>query len=365
MNTRRLFFLILLILKVAIGQSQDCEETLNKATAEFDAGRFYGLPSLLKPCLDNGFSSEQKVRAYLLLTQAYLVLEDPIAAEDSYLKLLKADPEYLPSKEKDPIDVFYLSKKFTATPIFTPHFRVGINTSWTSVIYNVGTDPYPEVSKKSIFKPGYLIGGGMDWNVTDNWSLCGEANYSFKSFKKNTRNISGDDGLTVVEKQNWLDIPVYVKYSKSTGKIRPFAYGGFAINLLLSDRASLEGVDRSPSQGNVQSSIEPGDSKLTSKRNFMNRAILLGGGVKYKVGKDFVFVDVRCMPGLSNLVKPDENYLVDGQLDNATTKYRWVSDLYRINNVSFSFGYVRPLYDPRKIRYNFITRLFSRKKKNE
>ena len=63
-----------------VAQNIDCEQTLNAASVEFDAGRFYGLPTLLKQCLDNGFSKEQKVRAYLLLTQAYLVLDDPIAA---------------------------------------------------------------------------------------------------------------------------------------------------------------------------------------------------------------------------------------------------------------------------------------------
>src|ERR1051325_7143028 len=109
------------------GQDQGCEQTLNQATAEFDAGRFYSLPSILKPCLDKGFSKEQKVRAYLLLTQSYLILNDPIAAENSYLQLLVADPEYVANPVRDPVDVYYLSKKFTTTPVFTPSFFGGAN----------------------------------------------------------------------------------------------------------------------------------------------------------------------------------------------------------------------------------------------
>src|SRR5690348_8801996 len=112
------FFLLAMVSFGALGQGQECEQTLNRATAEFDAGRFYALPSLLKPCLDNGFSKEQKVRAYLLLTQSYLVLNDPIAAENSYLQLLKADPEFVANPVRDPVDVYYLSKKFTTTPLF-------------------------------------------------------------------------------------------------------------------------------------------------------------------------------------------------------------------------------------------------------
>jgi len=94
---------------------------------------------LLKPCLDNGFSREQKVRAYLLLTQSYLILDDPISAENSYLQLLKADPEYVANPARDPVDVYYLSKRFTTTPLFTPNFQMGINTSLPRTIYSLNT----------------------------------------------------------------------------------------------------------------------------------------------------------------------------------------------------------------------------------
>lgn len=121
---RPLLFLTLLFLLYSVSTSaqvtdqpsSDCEQILIQADDEFNAGRYYGIPALLKPCLDQGFSSEQKVRAYLLLTQAYLILDDPIAADDSYLKLLKADPEYVANPARDPIDVYYLSRKFISTP---------------------------------------------------------------------------------------------------------------------------------------------------------------------------------------------------------------------------------------------------------
>src|SRR5260370_16572863 len=120
-------------------QDSGCEQTLNRASVEFEAGRFFDLPAILKPCLDNGFSKEQKIRAYLLLTQAYLVLDNPTAAENSYLQLLKADPEYIANPVRDPIDVYYLSKKFTSTPIFTPHFRAAVNTSLPITIHSLNT----------------------------------------------------------------------------------------------------------------------------------------------------------------------------------------------------------------------------------
>ena len=119
-------------------QSSECEQSLNQASDEFNAGHFSGIPALLKPCLEgNSFTNEQLVRAYLLLCQSYLINDDPISAEDSYLKLLKADPEYVATNEKDPVDVVYLSKKFTTTPIFTPHFKIGPNFSTQSLIHEI------------------------------------------------------------------------------------------------------------------------------------------------------------------------------------------------------------------------------------
>lgn len=73
----------------------DCEAKLNEAANEFNSGHFNGLSAILKPCIDSkSFTSEQLVRAYQLLTQTYLILDDPLGAENSYLNLLRANPEF-------------------------------------------------------------------------------------------------------------------------------------------------------------------------------------------------------------------------------------------------------------------------------
>lgn len=368
-KARYYFLLFVLITSMSFAQdNQDCQASLDQANQEFEMGRFYGLPSILKPCLDNGFSNEQKVRAYLLLTQAYLILDDHIAAEDSYLKLLKADPEYVATPEKDPIEVVYLSKKFTATPRFTPHFRFGSNTAWTRVIRSFDTDPYSNVTTDSYLRPGYQFGAGLDWNISDNISLSTGLSFSARSFKKIKSNISEHDRLEIIEKQTWIDVPFYLKYQKSVGKIRPFGYVGYSLNMLIGYRVSLTGADISPSQGNTQSPVEGPDERLLSKRNFLNRSIITGGGVRYKIGKDFIYADLRYTAGLTNLVKPELNaYDPDNTqlLDNDLTEYRWVSDLFRMDNVSLSFGYIHPIYDPRRIKNtrvsNFVNRLFRKK----
>ena len=95
---KELYFTCLIFFSISISSlaqnDTECEQALNQAQDEFDAGHFYGLPSILNDCITK-FSKEQSVRAYLLLSQAYLLIDDPIAAEDSYMKLLSADPEYV------------------------------------------------------------------------------------------------------------------------------------------------------------------------------------------------------------------------------------------------------------------------------
>ncbi len=343
----------------ASAQTNECEQTLNQAAEEFNAGHFYGIPSLLKPCIEkNAFTREQQVRAYLLLCQAYLIIDDPIAAEDSYLKLLTADPEYIATDEKDPIDVVFLSKKFTSTPIFTPRIRIGANTSLYRTIYDISTGSNQKDEKVNhILKPGFQFGGGVDWNISDNISLCADVMFSYKAFKTVRLHIFHDDTQTATEKQYWVDVPLYLKYAYSKGKIRPYAYAGVAANLLLSSHSSMEFVNSSPLQNSQSLSTGP-DVTLTYMRRTMSRSVVFGGGVRYKIRRDFVFADLRYMAGLSNLstnpygADPKATQTPIGKefTSDIGSQYVYADSKFRLDNLSISLGYVRPLYNPRKIK---------------
>lgn len=344
----------------------DCvpDQTLSHAEAEFNAGHFYSIPTILKKCIDEGkFSQEQSVRAYLLLCQVYLLIDDPISAEDSYLKLLRADPEFVPNDKDHPIDVVYLSTKFTATPIFTPHFRLGLNTSFFRSIYSVTTEPYA-VSVRRPLHFGLQLGGGIDWNINDNISLCAEIDLATRGYERVSTGVAGADEESVIGSQVWIDLPVYLKYSytlKKNTKIRPFGYVGFAMNYMLSANNEFTFTDNKPAGSQL---VAEGPSETVSyQRNLLNRSWLVGGGVKYKIGKDFVYADLRYMGGLSNMARENQIYYTNRDnvdpkqignpgyyLSDHLTKYRYVSDLFRLDNISLSFGYVHPIYDPRKIK---------------
>lgn len=363
MALKRIALLILTTLYLQVSQAQEnCQQVLDMANGEFEAGRFYGLPSMLKECLESGFTKEQRFRAYYILAQAYLVLDDPIGAENSYLSMLKVDPEFKPNEKDDPIDIVYLSRKFTSRPRFTPHYELGVNVTFPGVVQGVSTSASTSISIANTLRVGGQAGMGIDWNIDDNWSVCTGISYSVKSFGVTTTNIAKSDVRTLIDRSNWLDIPIYIKYSYDSGKIRPFGYVGFASNLLVSSSASLTFNDNSSVSAQTRITQGP-DVDLGFKRNFFNKSIVFGGGIKYKLGKNFVYADARYMIGLNNITIPGKNfYNVDGTLATTLTQYQYVSDFLRIDNLSISFGYIRPLYDPRKIKKisgkNFLRRIF-------
>ncbi len=331
----------------SIGQSSECEATLNQATQEFSVGHFYGIPSLLAPCL-NKLTKEQSVKAYLLLTQVYLVIDDPIAAEASYLKLLRADPEYIATEEKDPIDLVYLSKGFTTRPIITPHGFAGLNGSIARTIASINSDPVPIVAKQSMGL-GFQFGAGLDWNIDDHFSFCVDFSFNTKAYKSIRNGISVRDEQSLTESQTWIDVPLYLRYSRKFGKFDPYVYTGYAFNSLFG--ANGEVVFASNSAVGSSETSE-GTIPLLYKRNKSNNSLVFGLGSSYKLGKNFITVDLRYMNGLTNLTNIENNYYDaagSSTLSNSITRYRLTGDIFKLDNFAVSFGFRYPLYKPRKL----------------
>jgi len=342
-------------------QAQDaCEVALVRATDEFNAGHFHAIPALLKDCIDKGQTREWRQRAYLLLSETYLLLQDPIAAEQSYLEVLKANPEFIADPSRDPIDLVYLSSKFTATPIFTIFGKLGANTSLVRPILYRNVYTHEEKYK---LRPGFHIGGGLEWNYNDNLGASVEGNFLVTSYQLENTNVFGHDNAEMLDRQTWFTIPIAVRYGDSKGKYRPYGYAGFSVDLLLSDKATITYTDVNPSADPDEQPIAvSGESPLLnfkSKRNIVNRSLFLGGGVKYKMGLRYAFLDVRYSFGLSNVVNA-ENSIYDYTSDSgssgfqssgdATFTWAHVDNLFRMDNLYVSIGYSYPLYKPRKLK---------------
>lgn len=334
--------LVLLLCAVRINvsaQGNSCEEQLNAATAEFEAGRFYGIPAMLKPCIDKGFSREQRQRAFLLLTQAYLLLDDPIGADNSYLEVLRANPEFVPDTARDQIDIVYLSKRFTAAPRFSLFVRTGGNFAPVRVIQEINSSGGPSESDYKV-RIGFQAGVGADWHISERVAVTGEVNYAFTSYQKTQVKWDGDIE-EFVDKQNWLSIPLSVKYTVLTvGQIRPYIFAGYSFNLLFSDQAQVR-LLKNDGQITLDESL-PQES-YTQYRRKANTSFFVGGGTKYKLGLNFLFAEMRYNFGLTNIVVPSTTY------DGPAQASGHVDDYFRLDNFSVSVGFVHPLYKARKV----------------
>jgi opacity protein-like surface antigen len=366
--TFSLFLLVLCVLS-AHGQQApaltdvECDQKLAQADAEFNAGHFYVIPSILNGCLTGGkLSKDQLVQAYLLLCQAYLILDDPTTAGDNYLKLLREDPEFVPNEHDHPIDIVYLSKQYTATPIFTPHFRLGLSASFFKSIYSLSTEPYP-LSPQNPLRIGFQLGAGLDWNINDNLSLCIEGDIANRGYQRIVTSQATGDETNVQANQWWIDVPLYVKYTFAINEVvRPFGYVGAAANYLISANNQFTYTDIKSTGGQLVS--EGPAVTVTNQRNQFSWSLVAGGGVRYKIGKNFVYADLRYMAGMSNLaneatiyyrdpgdiVKPQQIGDANYYLTENITRYHYLSDLFKMDNLSLTFGFVKPLYDPRKVK---------------
>ena len=355
-------FAVVYSLTMHLNGQNICSEFLSEAQDSFEDGRFYGIPSLLKPCLDNGFTKEQKIQAYWILTQTYLLIDDPIGAEDSYLKLLHEDPEYQVDPVNDPIDVLYLSEKFITTPIFSFGVKAGLNFSDVAVInnYGVGNTTPGSISDQYTPKVGFQTGGIGKLNFNPSISLGLEVIYSFKSFLYESHlfddpNIPFDeDLLKSIESQNWIDIPIYLKYSFVKRRWRPNLYAGVALNFLFHAESEITLLNRLVDGEGIVSELPVSGPNVdfSEQRNFTNASLVLGGGINYKINLNYIFFDVRYMAGLNNLLNIENQYRqVGGNYSFETyARYGYVDDDFRLNNIAFSIGFVKPIYKPRKVK---------------
>ncbi len=336
-------------------QEKSCEQTLNDATDEFNAGRFYGIPAMLANCIESGFTREQRQRAFLLLTQTYLLLDDPLGAEHSYLEVLKANPEYAPDPMSDPIDLVYLGKKFTASPIFSVFGRAGINFSPVRVIHSVPaySGLVPEITSYSI-RPGFQLAAGFDWHFAEQLALSAElAGLGTQAYRRTRANMfGGQDYQVVTDRLTMLNSSFALKYAfnrfmgSQVRKFVPQAYLGISFSFLVSDKATFESFNNDPSDAGFNTIIAgPVSLNLLPYRNRFSYQIFGGAAVKYKFGLDYLFVDLRYTAGMANLVKPESTF--PGQ---PAQEFGHVDDYFRLDNIALSVGYIKPFYHPRKLK---------------
>ena len=380
--------------------SQDCELNLDEAKKRYKMGVLEDVETKIGDCLSNNVFRERKLRidGYRLLTESYLFRNDGKRATTAFENLLRVDPLFdVDSTDKTAsFDLIYLSRTYQRKPLVSVYGSLGTNYSRLDILQEYATDNslMPRTDYRQ-FVLGFNGGIGVEVPLPYDLEVALEFNYSQRTYRysdsimvsNNLLNPSQSEAnvgtagsplllanLSFKENQNYLDIPLIVRYTREWRKFIPYVYVGGASNILLS--ANFNGIRRSTVQeaqsGGQTVGSENEVIRITTKgepslRSPFNWSLLAGAGTKIRVGSDFVFLDVRYNRFLLNSVNRENRY----SNSELIYRYAYVDSDFRIDNLAFNVGFIKSFYKPRKKRkYNptliekRFQRMIQKEKKN-
>ncbi len=347
---------------VSLAQSNRCAQALAQAEQAFEQGRLIYIldeqqNSQFFECLKNGnFTKEEEIRAHKLLTKAYVFSDNEERAEEKLIDLLIADKEHQLSPE-DPAELHFLYSKFRTEPIIRLAFKFGFNKTFVSQIQNFNT--FQNGSKF------YNENGSGGLGIGQSFELLAERHISKgievglgAQMRFATYEIDGQmipENLTYLAKNRstMLRIPLLVRYNYGYDdlddegqrkKFIPYVFLGGSYDLTLDAKY----IDTSRTGGTAFTLTDANNSLTDFDQVAKSNVSIFGGlGFKYRIGRalvDFFTVELRYDNSLFNYIDPENRW----NNDDVRFGIGHVEDDLTINTITFSVGYTRSFYIPRK-----------------
>lgn len=344
------FCLLLFISQVIFAQT-DCVTKLKTAESNFDNGKIREVEPLLRGCIEDGFTKDEKIRAYKLIAQSCIYLEQQKEADTLILKILQLDPDQKINPSIDPREYIVKFETFRTLPVFHWGIILGGNRSIVSLVETFSSENVPTSNKYYQYPFGFQIGFLGEKLIKSNWQASMEAHYSSRTFKVHDDTLNNSASLVLQETQNWLTIPVSIRYEFFTReqKVRPYIGTGPMLNLLLSATQT----------NGVLSNFETGDTKLPSinvkdYRNSFYLSLGLIGGLKYKLStKLFAILDIKYNWVFSKSIDQETfNADILGRSSNLWS-LQYIDDQIKLNNLAVSLGVKYAIYRPKKVKQGF------------
>lgn len=323
-----------------------CSQKLKEMQKSYEQGVLATIPEALSDCMAGGFNKTEKLQAYRLVILSYLFLDETKNAQQAMNDLLVYEPDYQPNKALDPVEYTKLFNSFSVLPYISFGVSIGANQSLVNVgtAYGVGnTEANPVKFTNGI---GLNFGACIDVLLYKNLFLATEATYYTKSFKS-SQTILNASSLNATESQTSINVPITIKYVIGSRKLRAFLRGGIGIDLLLNATNDMVRENTITSQDDFAG---PGVD-MSTQRNKLNLSAIAGGGITYKLGYGFAFVDARYIHGLTNYSNAKVRY---DYFDDQISNYGYIDPDFGVNNIQISIGYMYSMYRVKKKRSNFI-----------
>lgn len=329
---------IVLVVGEALAQAPNCSQTLRLANSTYEQGRLHELPGLLDGCIKSGFTLEQRVLAYKLLTQAYIYLEEPEKADASMLLLLQTDNEFQINEAIDPAEFIALYRTFRTTPVYRIGGKAGTSVAQPNVS---SSDNANDGGSKYKYRFGFSAGFSAEIPVRllklKNLTLNPELYFQIISF-----NYTNQDTIHTAfgpRSQNWISLPISLQYQFGQSKLNPYAALGVETGYLLTSKSTGHSTIKSNTGGEEKS------FDVTADLNRLNFFAIASVGAKYKIGKGMAVAELRYHQGLRNVTR------VDGTYSNPflTWDYHTADAIYKLNYLSLTVGYLINIYNPKKL----------------
>jgi len=326
------------------GQNE-CATKIQEAQKMYDQGKIEEIPSMLAPCIEDGFTNAQKIEAYKLIIISYLFDDNQFDAEKTMVEFLKKYPEYeiMPN---DPVEFVYLFESYRTTSVFSIGLIAGFNLTDPRIIEPFTVFDNANVSLKNTMKTGFQVGVGIGRYISRKVFVNLEFKFSENryGFTDEIRfPLTGGNpsfiSVTYSEKLYKILVPLSVSYEMNAKKFDYFIRTGVS----LSGITGVTGVASRKYAEDVPA-VTGETRDIGFYRKKMLYSALAGLGIRYKVPRGVLTVEFRTSLGLNNIVNTDHRW-GNQQL---ITKSNYNDDDFSINTYSISAGYYFSFYKPKK-----------------
>jgi hypothetical protein len=336
------FFLILINVSSIIFAQESCTENLGYAHDAFERGQIDEVPKYLENCLSSGFTKEEKIAAYRLLTLCDLYYNRSEGAAINMQKMLKANPEYK-LQDIDPSEFQKLYGNFRTTPVFIWGVKGGIGLVQLYDIRN-----YNDVNSDGSLgnyrtNPVYNAGFSVEAPISKSFSVALEAYYNSYQYtvKKNILNYAN---LNYNEKISGIEMPLLFQMNiLKDQKVIPYVNAGASFCYMISATGKIARTDTLIQYPDHEPTNKEFD--MLKSRNRFNYGVsgTLGVRIKDVIGKGYMTFDIRYSRYFNDHV--DENHRAD--TPESTYGFLQTDNSFKIHNIQFFIGYKTPVYFPK------------------
>ncbi|MGB0983251.1 MAG: hypothetical protein ACPG19_04360 [Saprospiraceae bacterium] len=328
------------------------------------------------------------LKAQVLLTKIHLFLNQDSLADVSFRKVLNTSPMYRPDTEIEPIDLYYFAEKYETVPKWS--LAVGLtagrfdfpfdNNDANGNIngYTTTVDAGDNKGESPLARPKYETATGIGGEVRlgyhpTNWlelaigaqferrsfDVQYPLTYNYNSFQSDLLGFNppilleaelSQELVQIKENQNWINIPVTVRFNFSIKDFTPVIYLGGEFSYLQNTFITNGEIQRG--------SVKNDDNISLNDLRVRGQYGLLGGiGFKYrdsKNTKNYLYLNIQYSRyiGAINDIQDWFDY-TDGSdkkevVEELLYKFGYMDSDIRLGYIQASLGYVFTDYKVKK-----------------